>query len=106
MIVQNESFADSTIQFEAQKQHLYFSYLYILYGCYSAGYLYWRILFTLQWSSWFSPILLVSDIYLIVTSLFFLYTSRKILTPVFIPSSQLKKTPTVDIFIPTYNEPE
>lgn len=106
MIVQNESFGDSPIQFESKKEPHYFSYLYILYALYSAAYFYWRIRFTLQWNSWFSPILLVSDAYLIVTSLFFLYTSRTIFVPRFIPSSKVSGDPTVDIFIPTYNEPE
>lgn len=103
MIVQNESFGDSPIQFERKKEPLYFSYLYILYALYASAYFYWRVRFTLQWSSWLSPILLISDAYLIITSLYFLYTSRIILTPLFIP---VEGDATVDIFIPTYNEPE
>ncbi|MFS8159155.1 MAG: hypothetical protein ACMG6E_02880, partial [Candidatus Roizmanbacteria bacterium] len=49
-----------------------------------------------------APILLLMDTYLIVTTIVFLVTSRRIYRPVYVPPLS---NVTVDAFIPTYNEP-
>lgn len=85
-----------------QKDPWYMSYLYIVYIVISVIYLIWRFIYTLNWSTWFSFLIYACDIYIVTTTIIFLITSRKIFVPQW---HKPKKKFTVDIFIPTYNEP-
>lgn len=77
--------------------------LFIVYIIVVTYYLFWRFSFTLGWHVIIAPIMFVADLILILNSLIFLYTSRK----TYIPKSKLPLlNRTVDILIPTYNEPE
>ncbi len=66
-------------------------------------YLFWRFSFTVNWLIWFAIPLFILEIYNFLNTLFFLLTTRKIWYPKWKPPL---KDRTVDIFIPTYNEPD
>ena len=66
-------------------------------------YLVWRFAFTVNWFVWFAIPLFLLEIYNFLNTIFFLYTTRKIFYPKTQPMLPCAK---VDIFIPTYNEPE
>ncbi len=66
------------------------------------SYFIWRLNGTVNWSIWYGPILLLADIYGLVTTGLFLYIVRNIYDPV---HHQARRKYTVDALIPTYNEP-
>lgn len=66
-------------------------------------YLVWRIWTVYFWGEWYFWPLVASEFLSVVLTLFYLGTARKISVPVFRHPSVER---TVDIFIPTYNEPE
>lgn len=77
-------------------------FLFIIYIFVVTYYIIWRFNFTLEWHVVMAPIMFVADLILILNSVIFLYTSRK----TYIPEQKLPlRNKTVDILIPTYNEP-
>jgi len=74
-----------------------------MYLLLAAAYVFWRFTTVSQWHVWYSYLLLSAEIYSIVFTISHIFTSRRILEPVWQPPI---KGATVDIFITTYNEPE
>lgn len=72
-----------------------------MYAAVAGVYLLWRLQLTLTLQGWLIPIVFIADIYMSVTTIIFLFTSRRSYRPK--RRSPLKYAP-VDIFIPTYNE--
>lgn len=73
-----------------------------IYVAWAIAYGYWRIVYTVDFSVWFTVPLLMVEIYTIFMTLVYLWSTRKLLHPKWLPPLKNK---TVDIFIPTYNEP-
>lgn len=69
----------------------------------SLGYFIWRFSYTVNWLVWFAIPLFILEFYNFLNTLFFLITTQKVSYPKW--QEPLKKK-SVDIFIPTYNEPE
>ncbi|KXK07632.1 MAG: Cellulose synthase catalytic subunit (UDP-forming) [Microgenomates bacterium OLB22] len=72
-----------------------------LYMAIAGWYLLWRLQLTLTLQGWLIPLIFLADIYMSVTTVIFLFTSRRSYRP-------QKRAPlhgvSVDILIPTYNE--
>lgn len=66
-------------------------------------YILWRYFFTANWLIWFIVPLFLCELYNAFNTIFFLITTRKVAFPLWRPPVKNK---TVDIFIPTYNEPQ
>lgn len=77
--------------------------LLIIYVVLSVYYLSWRITTSFQLNYWFIYPLLFSETYIIVTTFLHLLTTWRV--PKVVPKKKLENV-SVDIFIPTYNEPE
>jgi cellulose synthase (UDP-forming) len=58
---------------------------------------------TIEWGSWFFLPLVLSEAFSVVVTLLYFGTARRIAVPIFRPAVPGQ---TVDVFIPTYNEPE
>src|SRR3989344_1340406 len=67
------------------------------------SYLFWRYLFTANWLIWFVVPLFLCELYNAFNTIFFLITTRIVAYPIWRPPLKNK---TIDIFIPTYNEPQ
>jgi cellulose synthase (UDP-forming) len=74
-----------------------------LYLLMAASYIVWRFMTASEWHVWYSYVLLSAELYSIAFTISFIFTTRRILEPVWQPPI---KGATVDIFITTYNEPE
>ncbi|MDB5182602.1 MAG: hypothetical protein JWO47_386 [Candidatus Saccharibacteria bacterium] len=74
-----------------------------LYLLMATSYLVWRFTTVSSWHVWYSYVLLSAELYSIAFTISFIFTTRRILDPVWQPPI---KGATVDIFITTYNEPE
>lgn len=66
-------------------------------------YIVWRIRTTLLWGEWYFWFLLACEVLSVAFTLMYLGTARRMSVPVFKPG---KSDLVVDVFIPTYNEPE
>jgi len=84
------------------KDPWYFPYLFPLYLILGSAYFYWRISITMRWNFWLSWPLLIADFYVLVTTILFLLSTRKVVYPLWKPPIRGK---IIDILIPTKNEP-
>ena len=66
-------------------------------------YLAWRIDTSYMWHTWYVYVFLSAEFYSILMTVLYLITSRRIMYPVWVPPLENK---TVDVMIPTLNEPE
>lgn len=74
-----------------------------LYLLVATSYLTWRITTTYSWGEWYFWLLIACESLSVALTLLYLGTARTLAVPVF---TQRRPHFTVDIFIPTYNEPE
>ena len=79
----------------------YFPYLLWIYCALAAVYLIWRST-TVNVHVWYGPLVFAAELYGAVMTLSFLTITRRIYVPVYRAPT---RAATVDIFIPTYNEP-
>lgn len=90
------------VEFKRRPEPFWRAYSGYVYLIGALIYLTWRLSGTVNWQVWYGPLLLVADIYGIMTTLLFLMIARKIYDPVYrLPSKKYS----VDAIIPTYNEP-
>lgn len=74
-----------------------------LYLLVALPYVGWRLAVTLQWGAWYLWLLLGVEMLSIAMTVLYLFTAERVHVPVFRPAAPGR---TVDIFIPTVNEPE
>ncbi len=86
-----------------EKSPWYYKFFFPLYLIAAIAYFFWRLNLTLVWHFWFAWPLLIADTFGLITTSFYLLTTQKIFSPKWRPPS---KGASVDVFIPTYNEPE
>ena len=79
----------------------YFPYLLWVYCALAVVYLGWRVT-TVNVHVWYGPVIFAGEIYGVVMTGSFLTITRRIYVPIYRRPTQ---PATVDIFIPTYNEP-
>lgn len=89
------------IEYKKLQEPVWFPFLLYLYAIVTPIYLIWRSTLT-NWDIWYGPVLYFAEIYGIITTGLFLLISQKVYTPVHRPVTKLC---TVDVMIPTYNEP-
>src|SRR2546425_984992 len=93
------------IQFNEEALPQWYSLLIPIYIFVCGLYLFWRFRATVYATMlWFAVPLFIVDIYNVLTTIIHLLVSRKIVHPL-LPRLPLRNK-TVDVFIPTYNEPE
>ena len=80
--------------------------LMIFYVLAALSYLTWRTVITIGWQTWYAWPLLISELIGIFMAITYLWLSKRVLRPKHIPISEELKNAKVDVFIPTYNEPE
>lgn len=91
-----------SLQYNRLKNPLWFDLLLPLYIVVSLWYLIWIYALSLDWYTWFAIPLFSAEIYRIWFSITSLITARVIAYPAW---SEPLKNQTVDVLIPTYNEP-
>lgn len=92
----------SRVEFRQRPEPAWLSWLGYIYAVVAVLYLIWRLSGTVNWHIWYGPVLLLADIYGLITTGLFLLIVRRIYDPVWRPA---KKRYKVDALIPTYNEP-
>ncbi|MDB5690293.1 MAG: hypothetical protein JWL91_2169, partial [Sphingomonas bacterium] len=77
--------------------------IFPLYMLVALPYITWRAVTTIEWGNGFFLVLVLSEAFSVVFNLLYFGTAWRIAVPIF---RQAAPGQTVDIFIPTYNEPE
>jgi len=90
-------------KFNEEKTSLIFNYLLPAYILVCIFYLLWRFEIASTWHTWYAWPLVLSEAYSAIISVLYLITARRIMHPIWVPPLQDR---TVDVFIPTLNEPE
>ncbi|CAN5198967.1 hypothetical protein BH11PAT1_BH11PAT1_4210 [soil metagenome] len=92
----------SSLVWDVESVTWYHEWLLYTYSVASLGYLAWLLFFTLNWTAWFALPLIIAEVYRIFFSTVSLLCAREIAYPRYIKPL---KDATVDVLIPTYNEP-
>ncbi len=92
------------VQFVRKPDPKYLPVLLYVYALAALPYLTWRLFIT-NWNIWYGPLVLVAEIYGIITTLLALVILQKIWIPIHRTVALGSKKVTTDIFITTYTEP-